>query len=229
MRKEFFGLMSDYAFHLTDEVRSRVHPDDTLDDLWNDYTVYNKLFSGMNNDWMIDSFDTGDFDNNFPFKEIAVPQPFFGWYDILKIRELPQNNFRWTIVSKKLLEVLSHFRNFEYKTIPIRVFNRAKIENLYSLNVRDFENEDFAKKFDFKDNEFFEIQIHSRLSILDDKTNVFGSRKDFIFREGIDYDAAPTIFRDPKSPGDLIVKQEVREALEQAGIKGIRFTEPFAI
>jgi hypothetical protein len=213
-----------WAFNtLNEEDLKRVHPEDLWDDLWTDRLVYETaLFKEQNG---------VDFqrllNRNQEFKGLPDKIVMFGWFDLLQKTELPTNNISWTIVSKKILGVVKQLGFADYRLIPIRVIDRTPFKYPADEDIRTYENDLLMQDLKYDDDLFYGFQVLPRVKLLTDDSDFFENK--VIWRDDINLLELPNFFREVQRPGELLVNQEARDALESAGIRGIRFTEPFSL
>jgi hypothetical protein len=149
----------------------------------------------------------------------------FGWFDLLKLTEMPNNNFAWTIISKHFLDVVKRLGFNDYCLINIRVLERSQFDNVGGENPRKYEDDNFVKNLIYDDEMFYGFQILPRVSLLTDDSDVH--QKKITWRE--DVSEIPFFFREPRHGSGILVNQEARDALEKAGIQGIEFKPPFSL
>jgi hypothetical protein len=205
---------------LTEQDRSREHPENLWDDLWTNTDQYNDGFQELNDGESIRGI--------YKFLENPIiPNPVvaFGWFDLLEKTEYPINNLEWIIFSKNILDVI---RSLEIipKLYPLRVLDRAQFRNVYSENVRKYENIEYSETLIYRDDWFYGVQLQP-YQVLTDESELGVGHQKIEWRS--DIKDPPAFFVDPKSPGRILITSQAREALEKAEIKGIRFTEPFGI
>jgi hypothetical protein len=204
---------------LEEEDLERGHPEDVWNDLWTDRQIYNKKFREEN-----------DLDISHVLVETVKPKGLpskivmFGWFDLLQKTELPSNSLHWTIISKKFLEVIKQLGFTDYRLIPIRVIDRTPFDNVYSAPIRSYENDSEIQNLQYNDNLFYGFQVLTRFKLLTDDSDFFEDK--ITWRDDINPLELPYFFLEPKSPGELLVNKKARDALEVAGIGGIRFIEP---
>jgi hypothetical protein len=205
---------------LNEEDYKRKHPEDLWKDLWTDRLVYNQKYENEN-------------DITHALTEIGIPKGLsdkivmFGWFDLLEKTELPSNSLSWTIVSKNFLKVVRQLDFTDYRLIPIRVIDRTPFDNVYSAEIRSYENDAALQDLEYDDDLFYGFQVLSRVEILSNDSNVF--KRKIVWRDDLDQIDLPPFFYSPLGSSRLFVNQETRDALEAAGIRGIRFIEPFGI
>jgi hypothetical protein len=204
-------------FYISEEDRSRVPKDDLWRDLWTNANQYNEIIEKENDDWSIGGIIK-------VLSEPILPSPIvmFGWLDLLQKTDLPQNNIGWTIVSKHFLDIITSF-GIKPKIYKIRVLDRSEFKNIYSENVRRYEKIDFSEVLKFYDEAFFGISL-PKFQALSDQSDLLSYPKKI---EWLSLnDRPPAFFLETKSL-KFLVSQEGKDALEKAGLNGIRFTEPF--
>jgi hypothetical protein len=188
--------------YLLDEDYARLEMGELWRDLWTDEEIYDVLVRKEMNWGMRDITHRTQEPKGLP--EIL---PMYGWFDLLKKTDYPHNNLGWTIFSKKFVEVVKRIGVSDFRLIPIRVIDRRLFPRM-DIDPRFFESESNIKDMDFKDDWFFGFQ--------------------FLRHHDIDsqFDALPPLFIPENDPGILVVNDFGKNSFEQAGIKGIRFTEP---
>jgi hypothetical protein len=217
-KSALYGLKLGFNY-LTEEDYSRENSENLWDDLWTNIDQYDKEVKQNNSNYSIQKV----------YKWIEnpiIPSPIvvFGWFDLLEKTDYPCNNLNWKIFSKRLLSIAFSL-GVELKTHPLRVLERAKFSNVYSENVRKYENIIYDEISEYRDDWFYGVQL-PMFSITSENWNAFDT-------ENINWlestEPPPAFFVDPKSPSEILITSQAREALEKAEIKGIRFTEPFGI
>jgi hypothetical protein len=224
---KLFRLVSDSGASLPEEAFSRIHRDELWRDLWTDFNAYNEAFKRENSSFTIDFFDTGDFDDHFDFKLSNLPI-FLGWFDLLPSTSIPSNDLRWTILSREIIEVFNQLGFTDYVRVPLTVVDRNAQP---AFPISSFELEHFRVNSNaFVSHDWFsEVQVHSRFNVLADATDAMSSPAKIVVREDIEISEVPLVFRDPKLISNLIIRAEVRDALLDSGIQGLRFMEPFGV
>jgi hypothetical protein len=209
-----------WAFDTLDEEDfKRSHPEDLWNDLWTDRLLYSQDFKKLNEIDIVDVLIETEIPKGLPDKMIM-----FGWFDLLQKTELPINNLHWTIISKNFLEVVKQLGFTDYRLIPIRVIDRTPFDNVYSAPIRSYENDSEIQNLQYSDNLFYGFQVLTRVKLLTDDSDFFEDK--ITWRDDINPLELPYFFLEPKSPGELLVNQKARDALEAAGIRGIQFTKP---
>jgi hypothetical protein len=212
-----------WAFDTLDEEDfKRSHPEDLWNDLWTDRLVYELEFEELNDMDFQRALNRSQELKGLPNKIVM-----FGWFDLLQKTELPINNLHWTIISNNFLEVVKQLGFTDYRLIPIRVIDRTPFDNVYSAPIRSYENDVEVQNLRYNDNLFYGFQVLPRIKLATDDSDFFENK--IIWREDINPLELPYFFREPRSQSHLLVNQESRDALESAGIRGIRFIEPFGI
>jgi hypothetical protein len=217
-----FKLSQDLTV-LSEDVYNRVHPETLWNDLWSESTSFDAKIQAENDDYSLESLlSRTDEPKGIPAKLI-----FFGWFDLLDKTELPVNSFGWTIISKRFLEVVKELGFTDYRLIHLRVIERAQFDNIFTEpNIRKYEDDATVQGLRYDDELFYGFQVLPRVRLLtddSDKTNRMG--KKVIWRD--DVAELPFFFRESRFLGSLLVNQEARDALEKAGIRGLRFTPAF--
>jgi hypothetical protein len=206
---------------LPSEARTRIHPDAFWHDLWTNPSPYNSEVATANDGWELSDV----FDKN---GAIQLPKHIvlFGWFDLLPLTELPTNNLIWTIISKRFLEVIKQLGFVDYNLINLRVIDSSQFEDIFGKNPREFEENTALHDLCYDDEMFYGFQVRPRVSLLtedSEDTNRMG--KKVIWRD--DVSEVPLFFHESHFPGRLLVNQEARDALEKAGIRGLRFSPAF--
>jgi hypothetical protein len=210
-----------WAFNTLDEEDfKRGHPEDLWDDLWTDRIVYESKFRTANEMDIAGALNVTELLKNLPNRLIM-----FGWFDLLQKTELPINNLNWTIISKRFLEVVKQLEFTDYRLIPIRVVDRTPFEYPADEDILTYENDLTVQGLKYDDDLFYGFQVLSQVKLVTDETDFFENK--IVWREDINPLELPFFFREPENPNPLLVNQEARDALEAAGIRGIRFIEPF--
>jgi hypothetical protein len=207
---------------ISDEEYARVNSDEVWRDLWTNINQYDSDFKSLNDDWSVAGIlSLGDLLSN-----PVLPEPIvmFGWFDLLNKTELPTNSVRWTIVSKRLLNLMCQFVS-QPKIHQVRVLDRAQFSNVYSEKIRQYENDELISQIHHLDDWFYGIELEE-FSVIDSDWNSEDTKN--IPWKPLTV-SPPAFFVDPKSPGQILVTSEGRTAVETAGIRGIRFIPPFSL
>jgi hypothetical protein len=204
---------------LEEDDYKRIHPEGLWEDLWTDRLAYESEFEELNDMDFQRALNRTQELKGLPNKVIM-----FGWFDLLQKTELPSNSLSWTIISKQFLEVVKQLGFTDYRLISIRVIDRTPFDNVYSTEIRSYENNSVLQNLQYADDLFYGFQVLTRFKLLTDDSNFFEDK--VTWRDDINPLELPYFFREPKSPGELLVNQDARDALEAAGIRGIQFTKP---
>jgi hypothetical protein len=156
-------------------------------------------------------------------KDLPKNIVMFGWFDLLQLTEMPNNDFAWTIISKRFLDVVKGLKFNDYRLINIRILERSQFDNVESKNPRDYEDDKIVKNLIYDDEMFYGFQVLPRIPLLTDDSDIRTNK--IFWRE--DITQLPHFFLDGKFTGQLMVNQEARDALEKAGIRGIEFLSAF--
>jgi hypothetical protein len=160
--------------------------------------------------------------NDFEYPTHGVK--FQGYESSLSDTDYPYCSVNWSIMSKRMLNVLLSVKDFPHRTwdIPFVGFPDNASEGMLIQELRDGVRHD---------NEFVAVQLLEHQDIFDLENSVY--RMHSIFPDAIDRirklvlkvpeEGLPPIFRLKVSPVQLYVSPEGRAALEAANIKGIRF------
>jgi hypothetical protein len=215
-----YELSADVS-QLPQNAYARIHADDLWFDLWTNKNAYDKDYKAANEGWPID----GILSLGVLLERPILPERLvmFGWFDLLECTDLPTNSVHWPIVSSRVLAVF-HELGMRLQVHQVRVLDRVQFGNVYSENVRSYEDDTIITKVRCRDDWFYAIQPQE-FSVLSEDTDLTMLPRKVVWRE--DTRNPPALFTDPQSPGQLLVTQEARTALEKAGIRGVRFTEPF--
>jgi predicted XRE-type DNA-binding protein len=207
---------------ISDEEHARIDPNEVWRDLWTNINQYDTDFKVLNSGWSIAGIlNLGDL-----VKNPVLPKPIimFGWFDLLIKTEFPTNSARWIIVSQHLLSVMCKFIS-QPKLQQVRVIDRAQFSNVYSENIRQYEDDKLISQLHYLDDWFYGVQLEE-FSVIDENWDSEDTKN--IPWKTLTVNP-PAFFVDPKSPGQILVTSEGRSALESEGIRGIRFIEPFSI
>jgi hypothetical protein len=215
-----YEFVADVA-QLPQAAYARLHPDDLWFDLWTDKNAYDRAYKEANAGWSIDGIlSLGDL-----LEQPVLPERLvlFGWFDLLEQTDLPTNSVHWPIVSSRVLSALQTLQ-VEPKLHRVRVLDRTPFSNVYGEDVRRYETDAAVAEVQFRDDWFYGIQLQA-VNILSDDSDLNAFPPKIVWRR--DVDGVPPCFVDPKSPGRLLVTREARDALETAGVRGVRYTAPF--
>jgi hypothetical protein len=204
------------------EAYSRIDGENDLwNDLWTNVQVYDKEFEPTQGEYYLSGI------TNYTDPMAILPQKIvmFGWFDLLPLTEMPSDSFGWTIISKKILEVVKNLCFTDYRLIHLRVVDRAQFDNVYSENPRKYEDDNAVKDLIYDDDMFYGFQVLPRVRLLTEDSDP--DIKKIIWRE--DITDIPFFFRGERFASGLMVNQEARDALEKAGIQGIEFKPPFSL
>ncbi len=180
--------------NLSVKERTRIHPDNTWDDLWTNTQQYDEVVKVANNGFPVQGIYSrqGWLDNP------VVPSPLvvFGWFDLLEKRDIPKNNLGWIIVSKRVLTVMWEL-GVQPRTHALRVVDRGQFGNVYGEHVRQYEQDEIAANVQHRDDWFYGLQLPT-YSVTADDWDAFDTRN---VRWRDLPDRLPAFFVDPKSPG----------------------------
>jgi hypothetical protein len=201
------------------EAYSRNPESDLWRDLDTDPRPYNLIFESTQGQHFLNGV-TNYVDE---VKDLPKNIVMFGWFDLLQLTEMPNNDFAWTIISKRFLDVVKGLKFNDYRLINIRVLERSQFDNVESKNPRDYEDDNIVKNLIYDDEMFYGFQVLPRIPLLTDDSDIRTNK--IFWRE--DITELPHFFLDGKFTGQLMVNQEARDALEKAGIRGIEFLSAF--
>jgi hypothetical protein len=153
------------------------------------------------------------------------PEPlnFLGWPKRLPKTEFPDNNPGFSLMSKRMLEILYSVGEFRYKAIPTRIFSydlKYEIEDY--LNQQNLDPE-------FCNENYVAVQLLEHLDVADQERCTYEPAYDgslriekLVLKEpSIGF---PPLFRVKGDPIYLFVSPAAKQALDTAGIKGIDYT-----
>jgi hypothetical protein len=172
----------------------------------------------IHTDALIDTFPYGG----------SEPVNFLGFLDRLPHQtDFLNNDLLWPIMSRRMLYVLESVGNFPHKIVPIRIFDYSIKNQLdeYLLNGEipsSLYNEDYVA-----------VQLLEHIDVIDSEHSVFENLEpNSIFTPRITRlilrelkPGFPPIFRINRVGEDvyLYVSAAAKEALEEAGIRGLEF------
>ena len=204
---------------LEEEDRKRISSETSWDDLWTDSAQYKEEFEAKT-----EASFSGATSCAVNLQGLPEILPMFGWFDLLDKTELALTNIGWMVISNRFVEAIKSTGFNDFRLIPIRVIDRSLFPNL-DVNIRLFEQDRNVTDVRHKDDWFYGFQILEHISVLADDARPV--KRDYRLRLDIDSLELPPFFREKKSPGELLVSEVGKKALEDAGIRGIRFVEPF--
>jgi hypothetical protein len=146
--------------------------------------------------------------------------------ELLNQTDYPTNSEQWPIISKRMLDVLLSVRAFEYQAIPLAVVNRGFIRDPQThewvvANPDSTEQTDeyvilhLLEHLDTFDWEQSEYEMHLKID------NWARNLRQLVLKEPAN--GYPPIFRMSPIAREWFISAEAREALEIAGIKGLKF------
>jgi hypothetical protein len=157
---------------------------------------------------------------------LQVPEPvlFEANFEVTRQSDYPCNDVNWPIMSPRMLDVLRGVGDFPHRRIPVRLVNRRVRGQARYLSDGSFRPE-------VVDDRFAAVQLTEHLDVVDWEKSVFETSKlgaavlyDFgkiVIREPAG--GLPPLFRIPSQMSLLLVSSDARGALEDAGIRGIKF------
>jgi hypothetical protein len=200
-------------------------PEDPMDRKYGEAEDYDALIYKPT---QAEEVGTGLIENAEPYK---VPEPvdWLGFLERLHQTDFLRNDLRWPLISKRMLYVLRSVGDFPYKTVATRIYDfgfqdQGRNNNEQNTNPPAGEfNEDYVglqllEHIDGIDPDSCEYK--------DDYPGILPpSLVSWTMKEPIG--GFPPIFRLNKAGKRiyLFVSLAGKEALEEAGIKGLRFTE----
>jgi hypothetical protein len=171
---------------------------------------------------------TGLIENTEPY-EVPEPVAWVGFLERLHQVDYLRNDLSWPLISKRMLYVLRSVGDFPHKIIAIRI---------YDFGFQDQGRDRFLEHNVPPDGEFNEdyvgLQLLEHIDGIDYEYSELKPRKNpnlpphitnLVLKEPIG--GFPPIFRLNRVGEDLMlfVSPAAKEALEEAGIKGLSFTE----
>jgi hypothetical protein len=172
---------------------------------------------------------SGLIENAEPY-EVPEPVDWVGFLDRLYHTDYLYNNLRWPLISKQMLYVLRSVGNFPHKTIATRIYDFG----FQNQGSDRFLNHHVPPGGEFNE-DYVGLQLLEHVDGIDPDSCVYEddypgilppSLISWTLKEPIG--GFPPIFRLKSDGGEevyLFVSPATKEALEEAGIKGLRFTE----
>jgi hypothetical protein len=147
-------------------------------------------------------------------------------FELLQQTDYPSNSEQWPIVSKRMLDVLLSVREFKYQTLSIALINRGfrrdpQTNEWIVANPDSTEqNHEYVilhllEHIDVFDWERSEYEMHPKID------NWAKNLGQLVLKEP--ENGYPPIFRTSPIARKWFISAEAREALEVAGIKGLKF------
>jgi hypothetical protein len=142
-------------------------------------------------------------------------------FEALAKTDYPDNSEQFSILSKRMLEILLSIRDFPHQTFPVIMVNRGTDLDGHPTNPDGTEeNHDYVllhltEHLDSFDWEQSEYEMNSKVANHADRLSKL------VLKEPSD--GYPPIFRMSPISDDVFISAEARETLEIAGIKGLRF------
>lgn len=151
---------------------------------------------------------------------LNFPNPLKYWAEMssLQYTDYPYCDYlSGSIMSKRMLEVLLSVKNFAYRTYPVEITDwemmpprEFQVENNYDYVAVQLT--EFADVFDWEKSAY----------TANPRTNFLSSVDEFVFKTP--HSGLPPIFRLERERATLFVSEEARQALKNAGVKGIKYT-----
>ena len=214
----FYGVEQSFN-RFGEKEYKRISSETMWDDLWADSTQYEEEFIAKTG-WGFSGYTN----RTIHFKDMPEVIPMFGWFDLLDKTELALTNIGWTVISDRFVKAIQSTGFNNFRLIPIRVIDRSLFPDL-DVNIRLFEQDRNVTNVHHRDDWFYGFQILEHISVLADDADP--TKRDYRLRPDIDSLELPPFFRAKRARGDFLVSEVGRKALEDAGIRGIRFVEPF--
>jgi hypothetical protein len=200
-------------------------PEDPMDRRYGEAEDYDALIYKPT---QAEEVGTGLIENAEPY-EVPEPVDWLGFLERLHQTDFLQNDLRWPLISKRMLYVLRSVGDFPHKTIDTRIYDfsfqdqgRNNDEGNKTPPAGEF-NEDYVglqllKHVDGIDPDSCEYE--------DDYPGILPPSL-ISWRLKEPAGGFPPVFRLNRAGEDLIlfVSPTAKAALEEAGIKGLRFTE----
>jgi hypothetical protein len=146
---------------------------------------------------------------------------FDATFEALAKTDYPDNSEQFSILSKRMLEILLSIRDFPHQTFPVIMVNRGTDLDGHPTNPDGTEeNHDYVllhltEHIDSFDWEQSEYEMNPKVANHADRLSKL------VLKEP--KDGYPPIFRMSPISDDVFISAEAREALEVAGIKGLKF------
>ncbi len=175
-----------------------------------------------------DGFEQVSIAMSDPSETVEFPDPvqFQGLLSTVRQTDFPVIKERWTVMSKRMVEVLESVGSFPHRILPARILDGDIGRSLAEGDRRFDEQGNF--KQEFYSDDYVLLQITEHLDAMDlehsvyerhnPKTNnVLGVDK-FVFKDiGQAY---PPIFRLTHCSTFLFITEAAKQALETSGIRG---------
>jgi hypothetical protein len=171
---------------------------------------------------------TGLIENAEPY-EVPEPVDWVGFLERLHQTDFLRNDLCWPLISKRMLYVLRSVGDFLHKTIATRIYD-------FGFQDQGRNNDEVSKTppaGEFNE-DYVGLQLLEHIEGINYEYSEFRPRKNPNFPPDITnlilkepFGGFPPIFRLNRVGEDLMlfVSPAAKEALEEAGIKGLGFTE----
>jgi hypothetical protein len=138
------------------------------------------------------------------------------------------------VISKRMLYVLRSLGNFPHKAVSIRIYDYGfRDQGRGSYGRHDYEGPAIAPGGEFNE-DYVGLQLLEHIDVIDYEHSEFKPRRNpnripyitnLVLKEPVN--GFPPVFRLNRADetSSLYVSPAAKEALEEAGIKGLRFTE----
>lgn len=163
--------------------------------------------------------------------DLPSPVEFFGLLSRLSQTDMPVNDQSWPLISKRMLDVLTSVASFPHHAIPTHIIEGSIGHHL--RNDPRYNIHDGKLKPEFYTNEFVLLQLTQNINALDlekseyeeyyPEINAVEGVERFVFKEP--KGGFPPIFRLDVAPVHVYLSHEAKNALEEAGVKGLWLTE----
>jgi hypothetical protein len=149
--------------------------------------------------------------------KIHIPESAKYWWgveEIIKEVDYPYCNQRWPIMSKRMLDVLLSVKKFPHQAIAIDIEDHGLISGATGWERSGIHNHDFVI-----------VQLLEQLDIFDKENSVCDPDSYYVKKMVLKEPETgfPPLFRVSGRETRLYVSAEARTALEEAGIKEVRF------
>jgi hypothetical protein len=161
-------------------------------------------------------------------EELNLPQKieFDAIGEVLEVIDYPYTDVMWTIMSKRMLDVLLSVGNFRHKAYPVVMIDCEQIYN-EELDIKSISGIEYHN--------FYAVHVLEYLDVFDWEKSIYEkSKKNSNVLKNIEKVALkeppkgfPPLFRVAAPPIDvrLYISSEARIALELANIRGVNFLQ----
>jgi hypothetical protein len=167
--------------------------------------------------------DSSSLRRRIPY-EVPEPMNWLGFLDRLHQVDFLRSDLSWTIMSKRMLYILRSLGNFPHKAIPMRIFDYSLEDKVDNYLKKEYYPPEACNQ------DYVVLQLLEATDAIDTELSEYGE-PGLIIPAGITWlilrepvGGFPPIFRlDKEFSTSIFVSPQAKQALEDAGIRGLEF------